>query len=110
MMTAIGQPTLFGQPQQQQPQQQAGLFGKPAMGFPTTTTQSTGFGFGQPTAAQPNNMFGAQPAKSFGATPSIFGAPASSQPATAFGATPVSGGFGGFGAPQQVRSTIPLIH
>lgn len=109
VVIAIGQPTLFGQPQQQQPQQQAGLFGKPALGFPTTTTQSTSFGFGQPSTAQPSNIFGAQPAKSFGTTPSIFGATASSQPSTAFGTTPASGGFTSFGAPQQVHTMIRLI-
>lgn len=101
---AIGQTSLFGQPQQQQAQPSA--FGAKPIGFgqPTTSTPST-FGFGQPAPQQQpqqqTSIFGqAQQPKPFGG--SIFGAPATSQPSTGFGTQPASTGFG-FGTQQQVH-------
>ena len=100
MYLAIGQTSLFGQPQQQQAQPSA--FGAKPLGFgqPATSTASS-FGFGQPQQQQQQpSLFGQQQqAKPFGTT--IFGAPTTSQATPAFGAQAPATGFG-FGTPQQV--------
>lgn len=105
LAVAMGQTSLFGQPQQQQ-QAQPSAFGAKPMGFgqPTTSTAST-FGFGQAAPQQQQASIFGQPqqAKPFGA--SIFGAPTTSQPAPAFGTQAPATAFG-FGAPQQVHTFL----
>jgi len=107
----MGQPSIFGQPQQQQAQP---AFGTKPMGFgqPATSTQSS-FGFGttapqqQQQQQQQSSLFGQQQQnKPFGA--SIFGAPSTSQPTPAFGTQTPAPGFG-FGAPQQVMILFVFI-
>lgn len=98
---AMGQTSLFGQPQQQQAQPSA--FGAKPMGFGQPTTSTPSFGFGQPAQQQQQqqpSLFGQQQqAKPFGTT--IFGAPTTSQPTPAFGTQAPATGFG-FGTQQQV--------
>lgn len=102
----MGQPSLFGQPQQQQAQPSA--FGAKPMGFgqPATSTQSS-FGFGTPAPQQQQqpSLFGQQQQnKPFGS--SIFGPQSTSQPTPAFGTqTPAPG----FGYPQQVMIIFLFI-
>jgi hypothetical protein len=110
MYLAMGQPSLFGQPQQQQAQPSA--FGAKPMGFgqPATSTQSS-FGFGTPAPQQQQqqqpSLFGQQQQnKPFGS--SIFGPQSTSQPTPAFGTQTPAPAFG-FGAPQQVMIIFVFI-
>ncbi|CAG9854284.1 unnamed protein product [Phyllotreta striolata] len=97
---AFGQNTGFGQ------QQSSSLFGKPATGFGTTTSQSNlGFGFNNNNTQAGIMSFGAnQQPKAFGTSaPSIFGANTATTQSTGFG------GGGLFGQTNTQNTGVSLF-